>query len=194
MATLTSTIAWCTSCVESVHRAHCSTLDDDAVHFMVQVLGSHIVISMSSMAHFLWLDLSLYWSFLPFSVFFLYPELFLELDNPIVMANRRYSAAEESEDTLNSFTSQHKLWAQPPDLWRAQRLISSFLLHDPFHGPGRGWRDTRRDAHSGTPRTSRLLCTRRHVSQSVVVCNVRWIRSTWWRENGRSLKKIWCPI
>ena len=58
MATLTSTIAWCTSCVESVHRAHCSTLDDDAVHFMVQVLGSHIVISMSSMAHFLWLDLS----------------------------------------------------------------------------------------------------------------------------------------
>ena len=43
-------------------------------------------------------------SFLPFSVFFLYPELFLELDNPIVMASLRYSAAEESEDTLNSFT------------------------------------------------------------------------------------------
>ena len=46
-----------------------------------------------------------YLSFLPFSVFFLYPELFLELDNPIVMASLRYSAAEESEDTLNSFTS-----------------------------------------------------------------------------------------
>ena len=43
------------------------------------------------------------------------------------------------------------------------------------------WRDTRRDSHSGKPRTSRLLCTRRHVSQSVVVvCNVRWIRATWW--------------
>ena len=47
----------------------------------------------------------LYLSFLPFSVFFLYPELFLELDNPTVMASLRYSAAEESEDTLNSFTS-----------------------------------------------------------------------------------------
>ena len=28
----------------------------------------------------------------------------------------------------------------------------------------------------------------------VVVCNVQWIRATWWRENGRSLKKIWCHI
>ena len=47
----------------------------------------------------------LYFSFLPFSVYFLYHELFLELDNPIVMASLRYSAADESEDTLNSFTS-----------------------------------------------------------------------------------------
>ena len=46
-----------------------------------------------------------YWSFLPFSVFFLHPELFLELDNLIVMASLRYSAEDESEDTLNSFTS-----------------------------------------------------------------------------------------
>ena len=44
-------------------------------------------------------------SFLPFSVVFFYPELFLELDNPIVMGSLRYSAADESEDTLNSFTS-----------------------------------------------------------------------------------------
>ena len=47
----------------------------------------------------------LYMSFLPFSVFFLCPEVFLELDNPIVMASLRYSAADESEDTLNSFNS-----------------------------------------------------------------------------------------
>ena len=67
----------------------------------------------------------------------------------------------------------HRFWAQPPDLQRAQRLISPLLLHDPFHGPGRGWRDTRRDAHRGSPRTSRLLRTRRRVSQSVVVCCVR---------------------
>ena len=53
----------------------------------------------------------LYFSFLPFSVFFLYPGLFLELDNPIVMASLRYSAAEESGDTLNSFTS-HTPWME----------------------------------------------------------------------------------
>ena len=47
----------------------------------------------------------LYFSFLSFSVYFLHNELFLELDNPIVMASLRYSAADESEDTLNSFTS-----------------------------------------------------------------------------------------
>ena len=34
------------------------------------------------------------------------------------------------------------------------------------HGPRRGCSDTRRDAHSGTPRTSQSLRTRRHVSQS----------------------------
>ena len=43
-----------------------------------------------------------YFSFLPFSVFFLHNELFLELDNPIVMASLRYSAAEKSEGTLNA--------------------------------------------------------------------------------------------
>ena len=47
----------------------------------------------------------LYFSFLSFSVYFLCPELFLELDNPIVMASLRCSAADESEDTLNSLTS-----------------------------------------------------------------------------------------
>ena len=53
-------------------------------------------------------------SFLPFyfhlfllsvPVFLFHLELFLELHNTIVMANLRCSAAEESEDTLNSFTS-----------------------------------------------------------------------------------------
>ena len=67
----------------------------------------------------------------------------------------------------------HRLWAQPPDLRRAQRLISPPLLQDPCRGPGRGWPDTRRDAHWSLPRTSRLLRTRRRVSQSVVVVTVR---------------------
>ena len=44
MTTLTSTIAWCTSCVESAHSAHCSTLDDYTAHLMAQVLSPFIVI------------------------------------------------------------------------------------------------------------------------------------------------------
>ena len=68
----------------------------------------------------------------------------------------------------------HRLWAQGPWLRRAPELISPPLLRDPCRGPGRGWPDTRRDAHWSVPRTSRLLRTRRRVSQSVVVvCKVR---------------------
>ena len=57
---------------------------------------------------------TLFDSFLPFyfhlfllsaPVFLFHLELFLELHYTIVMANLRSSAAEESEDTLNSFTS-----------------------------------------------------------------------------------------
>ena len=44
MTTLTSTIAWCTSYVESAHRAHCSTLYDNTAHLMAQVLSPFIVI------------------------------------------------------------------------------------------------------------------------------------------------------
>ena len=44
----------------------------------------------------------LYFSFLSFSVYFLHNELFLELDNPIVMESLCYSAAEKSEGTLNA--------------------------------------------------------------------------------------------
>ena len=106
MTTLTSTIAWCTSCVESAHSAHCSTLDDDTAHLMAQVLSPFIVIHGHTHGAFsLTRSLPSSLSFLPFSVFFLYPEMFRELDNPIVTASLRYSAAEESEDTLNSFTS-----------------------------------------------------------------------------------------
>ena len=67
----------------------------------------------------------------------------------------------------------HRLWAQLRGLQRAQRLFRFLLLHYTVIGPGHGWRDTRQAAHRGTPRTSRLLRTRRRVSQSVVVCCVR---------------------
>ena len=34
MTTLTPTIAWCTSCIELAHSAHCSTFDDDTAHLI----------------------------------------------------------------------------------------------------------------------------------------------------------------
>ena len=44
MTTFTPTIAWCTSCVELAHSAHCFTPDDDTAHLMAQVLSPFIVI------------------------------------------------------------------------------------------------------------------------------------------------------
>ena len=37
MTTFTPTIAWCTSCVELAHSAHCFTPDDDTAHLMADV-------------------------------------------------------------------------------------------------------------------------------------------------------------
>ena len=53
---------------------------------------------------------------------------------------------------------------------------------------------TRQAAHRGTPRTSRLLRTRRHVSQLVVVvvCCVRWNKETCGRKKCRSINWFWC--
>ena len=68
----------------------------------------------------------------------------------------------------------HRLWAQGPWLRRAPELISPPLLQDPCREPGRGCSDTRQDAHRSVPRTSRLLRTRRRVSQSVVVVCKVW--------------------
>ena len=44
---------------------------------------------------------------------------------------------------LRRLHSHHRLWAQGPWLRRAPELINPPLLQDPFHGPGRGWPDTR---------------------------------------------------
>ena len=111
MTTLTPTIAWCTSCIRLADSAHSSTLDDDTAHLIGSSSQSIHCHPRSYSWHVLFGSTSpffLYLFFLPFSVFFLYPELFLELDNRIVMAILRYSVAEESEDTMNSFTSHTK--------------------------------------------------------------------------------------
>ena len=124
MTTLTSTIAWCTSYVESSHRGYCSTLYDEIAPLMTQVLSNHIVISMSSMTASLWLDLSLllllilpvFLRLLPHS------ELF---DKPTVIKSLRYSVADESEDIVNSFSSHTNL----APLLRAQNTYVYVSFH-----------------------------------------------------------------
>ena len=96
--------------------------------------------------------------------FYLSDEQQPELNQKIV-ENLRYLRDQRVWGHLRRPPPPHRLWAQRPWPQRAPELIGP--------PPGRGWRDTRRDAHSGTPRTSRLLRTRRRVSQSVVVVTVR---------------------
>ena len=108
MTTLTSTIAWCTFMVLILQIAltvphlmmtpHTSRSSSEYIHSHPRSYSWRV--PFHSISPFF-----IYFSFLSFSVYFLFPELFLELDNPIVMASLRYSAAEESEDTLNSSAS-----------------------------------------------------------------------------------------
>ena len=72
---LTSTIAWCTPCVERAHSARCSTHDDDTAHFMAQVLSAFTLPSMSSMR-------TLFDSLLPF-YFYLFLLVLLRLLPPL---------------------------------------------------------------------------------------------------------------
>ena len=92
---------------------------------LAQVLSKHFVIH----GHIHWCTLLdstsaffLYFSFLSFSVYFLHHELFLELDNPIVMASLRHSANKESEDTLNI---SHSFTGYEPNLLAFSELNDS---------------------------------------------------------------------
>ena len=70
----------------------------------------------------------------------------------------------------------HRLWAQRPRLQRAPELIGPPLLQDPSRGPGRGWPDTRRDAHWSIPRQVDYS-VREGVSVSQLSSSVRFDRS-----------------
>ena len=183
-----TTRATCTS-PERARRAHSFTLD----------VVSHLIGSSPESFHihpwssswrtlFDLLHPFYFYLFLPvsFSFHLLHSELYPELDNPIAMQNLRYSANKRSDDAYDVSSS---LTGYEPNFWPSassmtHRFPSPTLSR---HRPRHGWRDTRQAAHRGTPRTSRLLRTRRRVSQSVVVvCCVRWIRETWWREKCRS--------
>ena len=100
--------------LRGAHRALSLHIERTVPHLMMTPHTSRLMfwaIKLSSTCHtwrVLFDSISpffLYWSFLSFSVVFLYPELYFDLDNPIVMASLRFSTADESEDTLNSFTS-----------------------------------------------------------------------------------------
>ena len=107
MTMLTSTIAWCTPCVERARRAHSFTLD----------VVSHLIGSSPESCHnhlhsHPWR--TLFDSLLPFyfhlffpvfSFYLLHSELYPELDNPIVMESLCYSANKESEDAYDVSTS-----------------------------------------------------------------------------------------
>ena len=100
MTMLTSTIAWCTPCVERARRAHSFTLD-----VVSHLIGSRSAESCHKHLHghpcahlFDSLLLFYFYLFLPvFSFCFLHSELYSELDNPIVMESLCYSANKESE-------------------------------------------------------------------------------------------------
>ena len=132
---------------------------------------------------------TLFDSFLPFyfylfllsvTVFLFHLELFLKLHYTIVMANLRCSAAEESEDTLNSFTSRTGCESNFLTFGELNDSSVPFSFMNP---------STDQDVDDVT--LGKML-TEAHrgqadycepegmsVSQSVVVvCCVRWIRET----------------
>ena len=89
------------------------------------------------------------------------------------MASLRYVADIESEDAHDV---SHSFTGYEPNLLTFGELNDSSV---PFSFMIPSSDQDVDDVHRGTLRTSRLLRTRRHVSQSVVVvCNVRWIRAT----------------
>ena len=118
MTMLTSTIAWCTPCVELACRGHSFTLD----------VVSHLIGSSPESFHIHpWSSswCTLFDSFLPFYFYlflpvfsfnFLHSELYSELINPIVMESLCYSASKGSEDAYDvstSLTSWAWCWHTP---------------------------------------------------------------------------------
>ena len=107
MTMLTSTIAWCTPCVERARRAHSFTLD-----VVSHLIGSspesfHNHLHSHPWAHLFDSPLPFYFHlvFPVFSFYLLHSELYPELDNPIVMESLCHSANKESEDAYDVSTS-----------------------------------------------------------------------------------------
>ena len=103
---LTSTVAWCTPCVERAHTVDSFTLD-----VVSHLIGSspesfHNHFHSHPWAHLFDTLLPLYfYLFFLFPFYLLYSELYPELDNPIFMEILCYSANKESEDAYDVPTS-----------------------------------------------------------------------------------------
>ena len=181
MTMLTSTIAWCTPCVERARRAHSSTLDVVS-HLSGSSPESFHIHPWSSSWRTLFDSLLPFYFHLFFPVFsfyLLHSELYSELDNPIVMESLCYSANKESE--VASDVSTFLTGFEPNFMTFGELKDSSgpFSYIIPSSDQDADDVTPGQAALRGTLRTSRLLRTRRHVSQSVVVvCCVRWIRAT----------------
>ena len=107
MAMLTSTIAWCTPCVERARRAHSSHLTSSHTSLAQGPESFHNrLYSHPRRTLFDSLLPFYFYLFLPvFSFHLLHSELYPELDNPIVMESLCYSANKESEDAYDVSTS-----------------------------------------------------------------------------------------
>ena len=185
VTTLTSTITWRTTCIESAHIAHCSQL-----LLMIHIAHSWLKKPWAP-SHFIHGHPHDALSLIPFlPVLFPLPPVCHRL--PFLPRVVPWNPLHEDHGKLAQ--SRCRKWGQFERFHLSNKLWVQFPWPLPRTRTWMTWHSARcSQRHTDYKSTSRLLCTRRHVSQSVVVvCNVRWIRTTWWRENGRSLKKIWC--
>ena len=176
--TWTWTRARCTSPEHKRKRAPCHTLwfRVTCTSWLKFWVPSCHPCTCASLLEFTYLIFYFDLSFTILSLFFplLHFEQHTELDNLIAMQNLRTSANKGSNDVYDVAVS---LTGYEPNFMAFSELndsSGSFSYITPSSDIDDATRDTRQAAHRGTPRTSRLLRSRRRVSQSVVfVCCVR---------------------
>ena len=108
MTMLTSTIAWCTPCVERARKAHSFTLDVVSHFFGSRSESCHKHLHSHIHGRTLFdspLPFYFYLFFPVFSFYLLHSELYPELDNLIAMQNLRTSANKGSNDAYDVLTS-----------------------------------------------------------------------------------------
>ena len=180
MTMLTSTIAWCTPCVERARRAHSFTLDVVSHLIGLSPESFHNHLHSHPWAHLFDSLLPFYFLlfFLVFSFYFLHSELYPELDNPIVMESLCYSVNKESEDAYDvstSLTGYEANFVTFGELNDASVPFSFIIPSSDQDMDDVTLGKLLKEAHRG--QADYCEPEGMSVSQSVVVC-VRWIRET----------------